>query len=313
MAPGFTQRWFAPLFYVIIRRMDEKLSLQGKVAVVTGATAGIGLAVAIAMADQGATVIGVGRNSQRCCEAETAIRQTCPGAQVHFLLAELSQQSQVRHLAQEVCLVLDKMGKDALDVLVNNAGLFSGRLVRTEDGIERTLAVNHIAAFLLTYELMPQLKVAPAARVLTVSSASHYNARLNLKRINHPLIYFSLSAYEISKLCNVLFTYEFNRRYTSTTTMRAFAIDPGLVNTSIGQKGQGWFESLIWDIRRRGGHPPEVPARTILYLAAQLSVQDAKVYYWKDCQPKAPSRQALRTDLARDLWTLSCQMCTIKE
>jgi hypothetical protein len=119
-----------------------------------------------------------------------------------------------------------------------------------------------------------------------------------------------LWAYKVSKLANVLFSLELNRRLGQTPA-RAFALDPGLVNTGMGQKTSDRLSALVWKYRRRGGASPEVPVKTILYLASQASLPQA--IYWRDSRPKTPSRQAQRADLALQLWELSSRLCTIHE
>jgi retinol dehydrogenase 12 len=225
-------------------------------------------------------------------------------------MADLSRQMEVRRLAEDIRSVLREWDCISLDVLVNNAGTFSDKMVRTEDGVELVLAVNHLAGFLLTHELLPQIISAPFGRVISISSASHYNTWLNPRRINDPLIYFGLWQYKVSKLANVLFTYELNRRM-SATRVRAFAVDPGLINTEIGQKGTCGISNWVWRLRRRKGQPPEVPARTVLFLSNDESLQNARDFYWRDCLPKTPSRLAQRADIARGLWQVSCELCRI--
>jgi NAD(P)-dependent dehydrogenase (short-subunit alcohol dehydrogenase family) len=292
--------------------MTESSDLSGKTVVITGATSGIGLQAALTLAGQGAFVIGVGRDLQRCLQAEASIRAACPQAQVRYLLANLSQMNQVRALAASIRSELSSRQISTLDVLLNNAGAYSARYVLTSDGLELTQAVNHFASFVLTHELLPLLSAAPSGRIITVSSGSHYGAFLDLKRLNHPLIYIGLWAYKVSKLANVLFSLELNRRLRlSATHARAFALDPGLVNTDMGLKSGDGLSSLVWKYRRRGGSSPEVPVRTVLYLASQPSLPDA--IYWRDCRPQTPSRQAQRADLARQLWDLSNRLCGIKE
>jgi retinol dehydrogenase-12 len=286
--------------------MTESPDLSGKTAVVTGATSGIGWQAAATLADLGASVIGVGRSPQRCRQAEASIRAASPRGKVHYLLADLSQMSQVRALAAAVRSQLNSHSTSALDVLVNNAGVYSSRYVRTADGFELTMAVNHFAPFLLTHELLPLITNATSGRIITVSSHAHEGATLDLKRLNHPLIYFGLWAYKVSKLANVLFTLELSRRLAGTPA-RAFALDPGLVNTDMGQKGGDWLSSLVWNYRKRGGAAPEVPVRTLVYLASQVSLPEA--IYWRDGHPKTPSRQAQRAGLARQLWELSSRLC----
>lgn len=291
--------------------MQNELTLKGKIAVVTGSTAGIGLAAAIMLAGAGVAIIGVGRSQERCDKARAAILAAHPDAKVVYVLADLSKQAQVRTLAEDIKKVLKEWKSDHLDLLVNDAGTYSGKYRLTEDGAEYTLAVNHFAGFLLTHELLPMLAKAPDARILTVSSGSHYRTKLNVDRINHPLIYIGLGAYKVSKLANVLFTYEFNRQFASTQMM-AFAVDPGLVNTDIALKNTDALSRFVWRIRRNSGTSPEVPAQTILHLAEmqiQMSLHD---FYWKDSHPKQPSRAALDVKTAKELWNESDHVCGIK-
>jgi retinol dehydrogenase 12 len=290
--------------------MTDSPDLSGKTALVTGATSGIGLQAAATLAKLGAFVIGVGRSPQRCLQAEASIRAASPQARVRYLLSDLSQMSQVRSLAASVRSELNSNSIPALDLLVNNAGVYSSIYVRTVDGFELTMAVNHFAPFLLTHEMLPLLAGAASGRIITVSSGAHYGATLDMKRLNHPLIYFGLWAYKASKLANVLFTVELSRRLAGTSA-RAFALDPGLVNTDMGEKAGDWLSALVWNRRKRGGAAPEVPVRTVVYLASQASLPEA--IYWRDCRPKTPSRQAQRADLARQMWELSNQLCGVVE
>jgi retinol dehydrogenase-12 len=287
-------------------------SLSGKTAVITGATAGIGLQAAIALAGSGALVIGAGRDPGRCAQAEKTLLDACPSAQALYLVADLSLQSQVRALAGAIRGALKERDIHCVDVLVNDAGTYSQKLTRTAEGVELTLAVNHLAPFLLTHELLPLLMVAPDARVITVSSASHRSTRMDVQRLNSPRIYNGLWAYKLSKLANVLFTAELDRRLAGTR-VRAFAADPGLVNTAIAEKNEGSISKYVWKLRRKSGAPPEVPARTILFLSSDPSLQDATDIYWRDGRPIAPGPQALREDLARQLWDYSSQLCHIAE
>jgi len=291
--------------------MNSEINVNQKIAVVTGATSGIGFAAANALAAHGASIIGIGRDSERCRQAAASIQALQPHAVIRFLTADLSLQSQVRKVAEEIRLEIGRLGAPALDILVNNAGTYSWKYQQTGEGIELTLAVNHLAPFLLTHEMLPLLHAASSARVITVSSGSHYRTTLNLERLNRPLIYNGLWAYKVSKLANILFTKELNRRM-SGSSIRGFAVDPGLVNTGIGHKGTDWLSSLVWQFRRSAGVQPEVPARTILFLAGNPTVQNSPDIYWYDCQPKIPSGQAQDGETARKLWEISCQMCALE-
>jgi NAD(P)-dependent dehydrogenase (short-subunit alcohol dehydrogenase family) len=291
-------------------RKMEDYSGSGKTAVITGASSGIGLYSLMGLARQGVYVIGVGHNADHCKAAEERVRSEVPHAKVRYLLAELSLQREVKHLAAQIRRDLDEKGITYLDILINNAGIYSQKLTRTDEGIEKTLAVNHLAPFLLTHELLPLLEAAPSARVITVSSASHYHARIYPQRLNHPIFYVGFLAYFSTKLANVLFTYEFNRRLEGLT-VRALALDPGLVNTNIALKEPGKLSQLVWKYRSIRGSPPEVPARTAVFLSLDESIQNTQQIYWREMQPKTPGRRAQDPDLARRLWEKSCQLCEI--
>ncbi len=185
--------------------MKNIYDLQDKTIVVTGATAGIGQATAHALALRGAHVIGVGRSPARCQALREAILAERPGARVSVAAADLASQRQIRQLAAEIRAIVAAAGEAKIDALVNNAGTVSSWHKMTEDGYELQFAVNHLAAFLLTHELMPLLGKAPSARVVTVSSASHHGTRMHWPDVMYRKRYNCLAAYKQSKLANVLF------------------------------------------------------------------------------------------------------------
>lgn len=283
-----------------------------KTVFVTGATSGIGFQVALDFARQGAFIIGAGRDQARCQQAAESIRRSVPGVTVEFLVADLASQRQVRRLADQVLKLLSNHGHSQLDVLVNNAGLYSSSKKMTEDNIELTFAVNHLAPFLLTYLLLSALVVSPDGRILNMSSESHYHSMFNPVTMSNPLLYVGLFAYATSNLGRVLFSAEFNRRLP-IENLRAWAIDPGLVNTEIGLKDAGYFSNLIWRSRKAHGTSAEVPSRTILHLATAPLAEISSDLYWKDCQPKLSSRASRNPNLARRLWERSCALCGITD
>lgn len=287
---------------------------NGMVVVITGATSGIGLATALELARQGTAIIGLGRSADRCKAAEEAVRAAQPPTgQAVFHTADLSLQKDVRGVAQEILATLQTWRKPALDALINNAATVPFWQTLTPEGFDMQWALNHLAPFLLTMQLLPALAEAPGGRVITVSSGSHYNTRLNWADIQLRRHYNPLRAYNQTKLANVLFTLEFNRRFASTTHVRAFAADPGLVNTEIGLKSNSFLARWAWDLRRRGGVPAEAAARGLVFLATEPSIQDAPEIYWKNGKPKRPSVHALNAQSARQLWEMSAQMCGLAD
>ncbi len=308
--------------------MDTNIS--GKTVVVTGATSGIGLAAAEALVRQGAFVIGVGRSAERCREAERRLNflggETGAGGSALYLVADLALQSQVRALAAEIRDVLASAHPQAvaarpqvfggekigLDGLINNAGAFTYWLTLTPEGFEMQWAVNYLAPFLLTHELLPLLQAAPSARVVTVSSDSHYGIRLNWEDIQLRRHYDGLRAYGQTKLASILFSLELNRILGEDSTVHAFAADPGLVKTDIGLKGNPALVRWVWARRRSGGVSPEESAKGIVYLVSEPSIQNSSEIYWKDGAPKKASKFGLDAEAARRLWEISEQMCGMK-
>jgi NAD(P)-dependent dehydrogenase (short-subunit alcohol dehydrogenase family) len=288
------------------------LEPSNKTFVLTGGTSGIGLAAAQLLVERGVFLIGVGRSIERCAQVEDQLRSVHPRAQVEYCVANLSVQAQVRKLAGDIRAKMAAHQRTRLDGLINNAGTFTYRMSLTPEGFEMQWAVNHLAPFLLTHELLPLLQAAPAGRVVTVSSGSHYHTRLKWKDIQLRHGYNCLLAYKQTKLANVLFTAELNRRLENKSSLRAFAADPGLVFTEMGFKGNPALVRWIWDRRRRAGVPPQQSARGVVYLATEVSIQNSPEIYWKDSHPKAPDRYALNEEAARRLWNLSEQMCGIE-
>lgn len=291
--------------------MSHNRDLTSKTIVVTGATSGIGRAIAHALARRGAHVIGVGRSQARCTEMAQSIRQANPDARVSFAVADLSSQRQVRHLATDIRALAASEDGGKIDALLNNAASVSSWYTATEDGYELQFAVNHLAPFLLTYELMPLLRIAPAARVITVSSSSHYRTTMRWSDMMYRSRYSCLMAYKQSKLANVLFSAELNRRLGAGSSIRAYAVDPGLVNTDIGLKGTGGLEHWVWRRRQAGGVSPEQGAATAIFLASEPSLDHPDAVYWKNCRPTPPSRPAQSPADASRLWAISEQLCGI--
>lgn len=291
-----------------------------RTAVVTGATSGIGLAAAKALAARGIRVIGVGRDPGR---AEAAKREVLAAAadagsdaEAAYVIGELSSTDGVRRLAADL---RDRLEADGgrLDILVHAAGTVSSWHIATSEAYELQFAVNHLAPFLLTHELLPCLRAAGASgqgapRVLLVSSKSHYHTRIRWGDIMMRRHYHCLAAYKQSKLCNVLFAAELARREAvEALPVRTYAVDPGLVATSIGLKGTSGIERLVWRLRMRAGTPPDVPGGEIARIATEPAYDARTGRYWFRAREKTPSRTARDPEQAARLWRLSERLCGI--
>lgn len=281
----------------------DSSGLRGGVCVVTGATSGIGLAAASALAGLGALVIGVGRNAARAEAALRRVEAAALGAGApppSFELADLSSLRETRNLADRLS------GRPkGIDALVNCAGAFTARRTLTAEGLETQFAVNHLAPFLLTTALLPRLASSPDGRIIVVSSASHRFGRIRWADPSRARGYSGLGAYGQSKLANVLFVRELARRLGTGSPVTVFAADPGLVRTDMGLKHGPSLTNLGWRIRRLGGTNPEVPAAAIAFLVGSPDLRGRSGLYWKDGRELAPSPRALDAEAARRLWDLS--------
>ena len=279
--------------------------------VISGATSGIGLAVAKTLVEKDCNIIGVGRSPERCEIAKNTLREMNPSVKTEYCLADLSEQKQVCGVARQIQQQLKEWNIPYLDGLVNNAAVVPFRQAFTVDGFDMQWAVNYLSGFLLSNLLLGLMSQAPFARIVSVSSASHYHTRMHWNDLQMTRFYNPLTAYKRSKLAQVLFIAELNRRLNDKPNIKAFAADPGLVRTDIGLKGKSDLMSWIWKVRRQSGISPGIAARGIVYLLTEPSIQNATQIYWKHGQPQDPHPCALDEEAGKRLWELSEKMCGI--
>jgi len=278
-----------------------------KTIVVTGATSGIGLAAAVALARQGHRVGVVGRDAAKTSAAIDEVKRRTGVAVVDSFLCDLSSQAQVRRLAADVIARYPR-----LDVVVNNAGLATPARELTEDGVERTFAVNHLAAFLLTSLLLELLVKSAPARVVNTSSVEHYDATMNLDDLGFERGGFSVvNAYRRSKLANVLFTRALAKRLEGTG-VTVNATNPGAVATSLWDAGPRWMQPMIWVASKLFFKTPEQGAECIVQLATSPDVEGKTGLYFSELKPKTPSKLALDDDLAAKLWAESARLVKLQ-
>ena len=284
--------------------------LTGKACVVTGSTAGMGLYTLTELARMGARVIGIGRSPERCEKARESVLKEIPKADVTFLTADLSSQQQIKNLSGEIMQILNSKGDGSLYCLINNAGTFASRYTPTVDGIETQLAVNYLAPFLLTHLLFPALEKQQGARILTVSSESHYKTFVNWRNVQLKKCYVSLWAYKQSKLFTVLFMRELDRRI-KYKGLHAFAVDPGLVATEIGFKGTDLFGKFVWHIRKKLAVSVSKGAATAMLLASRPDIC-AQEIYWRECRECKAAHNSYNKKYMRRVWDLGEKLCRIK-
>jgi NAD(P)-dependent dehydrogenase (short-subunit alcohol dehydrogenase family) len=279
--------------------LAEWPGVGGKLVVITGATNGIGLAAAEALATLGAKLAIVARSEPRAAQAVARIRAAGGnGTTVDVLLADLASQPSVRRLAAEV---LDRYAR--LDVLVNNAGAMYARRQLTQDGVELTWALNQLAPFLLTTLLLDRLKESTPARIVTTSSDAHRGARIPFDDVGAERSYRSFRRYGETKLANILFTTELARRIDGTD-VTANCFHPGLVASGFN-RNNGWLMSLAMTIIKPFARSPEKGAQTLVWLVDSPDVANEKGGYFVDKRRVAPSAAAQDMVAAGRLWQLS--------
>jgi NAD(P)-dependent dehydrogenase (short-subunit alcohol dehydrogenase family) len=295
--------------------------LSRRVAIVTGSSGGVGYEIAFALANHGAHVILAARDRTRTSEAAARISASVPGATVEARVLDLANLASVRRFAEDVA------GRyPAVDILVNNAGVSGGPRRVTVDGFEVHFQVNHLAHFALTGLLLPMLRKRPGARVVSVSSEVASSGRIDFDDLQANHDYNFVKAYAQSKLANLLFAFEFERRsLASGAGVSSFASHPGVAKSSLfvgkeadwGRPRRG-MESLVHVVQLFLGQSAAMSALPALYQATEPSAQTAdyvgpsgllhgRGYPGVGKIPKV----ALDQDVARRLWEVSTELTAV--
>jgi retinol dehydrogenase 12 len=279
--------------------------MKGKVVVITGGTSGIGRVAAERLAGMGARLVLVARDRARGETAMARLRERMPGAAHRIHYGDLSQVTEMKRVAAEI-----SEAEPRIDVLVNNAGaLFSSRRV-TEDGLERTFALNHVAYFVLTHGLRERLAAAAPARVVNVASDAHQGARLDFSDLQSAAGYRGFAAYGRSKLCNILYTRELARRWVGRG-ITINSLHPGFVATRFGDESGGLLSYAV-RVAKLFAISPERGADTIVYLASSDEVAGINGGYFYKRRPATPSPEARDDDAAGRLWQETARVTGIE-
>lgn len=281
-------------------------TMAGKTCLVTGAAGGLGQATALGLVRLGATVLMVARDRTSGEAAAAEIRRMRPHESLELLIADLSSQRQVRALAMEV---IERHPR--LDVLINNAACVSGERRLSEDGIEITLATNHLAPFLLTNLLAERLANAAPSRVVNVTSYLHRSVRaIPWDDLQSEREYASHAVYNLTKLMNVLFTYELAKRLAGTG-VTANCLHPGWpLKTRLGRDEHG-IARVFDRLSKIVAKSADEGARTTLFLASSPDVTDVSGSYFMNCKPAESSSLSHDEAAAASLWELSAALCNL--
>ena len=281
--------------------------MSESVTVITGANSGVGYEASRILARDGHPVVMVCRTRDRGEAARERLLADVPGADLRVEACELDSLGQVRELAKRLDRWLTDEGR-TLTALVNNAGLYRAPLERTEDGLERTLAVNHLSHFLLTLLLEERLR-RHGTRVVNVSSGGHRGGKLRRRPLSEIFRgdgpYNGWQAYADSKAAQVLFTRELQRRWGSDG-MSAFAVHPGVLSTAIWDRNRT-FAMLVARVMKPFMDSPEVGGRAVARLVADPRAVEYAGGYFRKEKPEESARHTLDDTLARELWEASVQ------
>jgi len=272
--------------------------MNNKAILITGASAGIGLHSAMGLAKSGAEVVMVGRDEGRTARAVELVKTQSGNPAISYLLADLSSLNEVRKLAQEF-----KNKYNKLDVLLNNAGAIHFWRQVSVDCYEMSLALNHLNYFLLTDLLLDMLKAGPSGRIVNVSSRAHYRGHVNFDDLQSQRGYNPMSAYSMSKLMNVLFTYELARRLQGAN-VTANCLHPGFVASNFAVNN-GWWVRLGMAFMS-GRISVEAGSKCSIYLASAPEVQGISGKYFNyDMKETRSSTESYDEAAAKRLWDVS--------
>lgn len=280
--------------------------MQNKTVLITGGTSGIGYASAIQLAQKGFDVFIIGRTEEACERVCSELKMLNPEARFGYYLCDLLSQKEIKSVAAKIIAA-----HDHLDVLLNNAGgVFPSREL-TSEGLEKTFALNHMAYFTLTNELLPLLEKAEKARIVCVSSNSHLSGKLDFENLQGEKSYFIMSQYANTKLMNVLFTKELARRLAGKN-ITVNALHPGVVKTSIGQKSNSFLFGSAWKLfSTLAGISQDEGAATSVYLASSDAVEGISGKYFTNCKESAVNPIAEDAALAAKLWEYSAGVLNV--
>jgi NAD(P)-dependent dehydrogenase (short-subunit alcohol dehydrogenase family) len=280
--------------------------MHGKVCIITGATSGIGLQTALRVAATGVDLVLVGRDPARGAAALALLKQHAPQASVVMHYADLARMDHVRELGEKLAALA------RIDVLINNAGAAFWRRQTTAEGLERTFALNHLSYFLLTALLRRRLVASAPARIVNVASEAHRGAKIEFDDLMGARRYNGLTAYNRSKLCNILFTRELARRLDGTG-VTANCLHPGFVASRIGDNNETLVRLGFAIAKRLFGISPQRGAETSVYLATSPEVAGKSGGYYEKCALATPSARAYDDAAALRLWRESARITDIED
>ena len=273
-------------------------TIQNKNVLITGATSGIGKAAAIKLAQMGANIYFIARNSEKAKNLVNEL-QSLSGAKASFFIANLSSLEEIKKVSEEF-----KSLSIPLHVLLNNAGLINNQRKETIDGFEEVFAINHLAYFFLTNLLIDCLNSGIPSRIVNVSSGAHAFVKgFNFDDVQSEKNYKPFQVYGYSKLANILFTKKLSQ-ILEKDNITVNCLHPGVVGTSFGQNN-GNLQKILFYIAKPFMRSSEKGAETSIYLCSSSDVSDISGKYFYNCKLAKTTKWAQSQDDADRLWDLS--------
>ena len=285
----------------MLRRLIVNLSMTKKLALITGANSGIGLATAKSLAHRGFDLILLVRNEKKGREAQAELQKANPNSIIDLVMASLDDADSVKRAAEQI-----KTTYERLDVLINNAGYTPAKLEFTDENIEKSFYASHVGHFSLTWYLADLLKKTASetgdVRIITLSSAAHIGGKVSrmFRRIND---LSPMYAYCDDKLANVLFA-KGAANYFEGTGVRSFSVHPGVVKTNFASGSTGFFKTML-SLATPFMRTPEKGAETSIFLAAaplkSIGERNNGAYF-TDLAPKTPRNSDVTDKNVNWLW-----------
>jgi NAD(P)-dependent dehydrogenase (short-subunit alcohol dehydrogenase family) len=280
-----------------------------KICVLTGATSGIGKAVAMQLSRLNAKLILLSRNTAQGKAIVNKINNRYGTEKAKFIQTDISNFAEVRSAANEI-----KEQAWQVDILINNAGARFNDFKKNKDEIELTFATNHLGHFLLTLLLLDHMKASPEGRIINVASEAHRGYRADFGYIFNKNDYDRKAAYGRSKLANILFTYELERRLANTK-ITVNALCPGMVASNFSKNNGliSWAKHVAYCLLKRKLITPAKAADIITYLALSDEVQGVTGKYFSGKKEIRSSDVSYDQSAGRKLWEVSLQLCGMEE
>jgi NAD(P)-dependent dehydrogenase (short-subunit alcohol dehydrogenase family) len=268
-----------------------------KLCVVTGANAGIGKAIALALTQAGLRVVMVCRDAQKGAQAAAEIKTAVPDNPPTLLIGDLGSIAGVRQIAADLLAQYPQ-----IHILINNAGVWATKRKLNADGLETSFMVNHLAPFLLTNLLLERLQASRPARIVNINAGLYVKGQLDLEKTPYGHDFHSLKSYANTKLANVLFTQELARRLEGSG-VTVNAIHPGVIRTELGNRSGplGWLLKLI----KRSWKTPEEGAKSPVWLATAAELEGVNGRYYNEFEEIPIDPVAQDEALTQQLWQFS--------